>query len=161
MPDHVHFIGEQINKNGKETAQCRFLKYTAHEFIKKIKENSEWEKYKVNAFNKKHKIWQRDSLSVKIYCREIARQVGLYSRPNGLPGGHFNPVSGGWNSAKDDLNYYFSSARFYKTGIDEFGSLNNLYAKFDGDKNFVTCATNQGEGNSGNRYLQYRKYRRN
>ena len=41
MPDHVHFIWEQINKNGKETAQCRFLKYTAHEFIKKIKENSE------------------------------------------------------------------------------------------------------------------------
>ena len=76
-------------------------------------------------------------MSVKIYSREIARQVGLYSRPNGLPGGHFNPVSGGWNSAKDDLNYYFSSARFYETGIDEFGSLNNLYGYLLRNKNFI------------------------
>ena len=47
-------------------------------------------------------------------------KVGLYSHPNGLPGGHFNPVCAVWNLAKDDLDYYYSSARFYKTGIDEF-----------------------------------------
>ena len=33
MPNHVHFIWEQINKNGKETAQGSFLKHTAHEFL--------------------------------------------------------------------------------------------------------------------------------
>ena len=34
---------------------------------------------------------------------------------------HFNPVSGKWQLAKDDLSYHFSSARFYENGKDEFG----------------------------------------
>jgi hypothetical protein len=55
---------------------------------------------------------------------------------------HFNPVSGKWNLAKDYLDYYYSSARFYETGVDEFGFLNNL---FHGWRN-VSCATNQGTG---------------
>ena len=125
MPNHVHFIWEQRNKNGKESAQGSFLKYTAHEFIKNIKEIGESEKYEVNASNKKHEIWQRDSLSVEIYSREVARQKLDYI--------HFNPVRGNWSLSKDDLNYYYSSARFYETGIDEFGFLNNLYAVFDGE----------------------------
>ena len=33
MPKHEYFIWEQINKNGKETAQGSFLKYTTHEFL--------------------------------------------------------------------------------------------------------------------------------
>jgi hypothetical protein len=35
--------------------------------------------------------------------------------------------------AKDDLNYHFSSARFYESGMDEFGFLNNIFTMFDGD----------------------------
>lgn len=31
-----------------------------------------------------------------------------------------------WNLAKDYWDYYYSSARFYETGGDEFGFLNNL-----------------------------------
>ena len=30
MPNHVHFIWQQLQKNGKETPQGSFLKYTAH-----------------------------------------------------------------------------------------------------------------------------------
>ena len=37
------------------------------------------------------------------------------------------PVSGKWNLAKDYLDYHYSSARFYETGVDEFGFLNNLF----------------------------------
>jgi hypothetical protein len=32
-----------------------------------------------------------------------------------------------WNLAKDYLDYNYSSARFYDTGVDEFGFLNNLF----------------------------------
>jgi hypothetical protein len=35
--------------------------------------------------------------------------------------------------AKDDLGYHFASARFYESGMDEFGFLNNIFALFDGD----------------------------
>jgi len=45
---------------------------------------------------------------------------------------HFNPVTGKWTLAKDDLDYYYSSARFYETGIDEFGFLSNNFEVFDG-----------------------------
>ena len=45
----------------------------------------------------------------------------------------FNPVTRKWKLAKDDLDYYFSSARFYETGIDEFGFLKNIFNLFDGD----------------------------
>ena len=118
MPNHVHFIWEQLQKNGKETPQGSFLKYTAHEFLKKLKQDGLSRLYEVNAANKKHEIWQRDSLSIEIFNENFAIQKLDYI--------HFNPVSGKWNLAKNYLEYYYSSARFYETGIDEFGFLNNL-----------------------------------
>jgi len=36
------------------------------------------------------------------------------------------------SGAKDDMDYYYPSARFYKTGVDDFGFLNDLYSEFDG-----------------------------
>ena len=81
--------------------------------------------YEVNAANKKHELWQRDSLSVEIYSKAVAVQKLNYI--------HFNPVSGKWKLSKDDQDYRYSSARFYETGLDEFGFLNNFYQAFDGD----------------------------
>ena len=119
MPNHVHFIWQQLKKNGKETPQGSFLKYTAHEFLKKLKQDGTSNLYEVNAANKKHEIWQRDSLSIEISNRDFAKQKIDYI--------HFNPISGKWNLAKDFLEYYYSSARFYETGIDNFGFLHNLF----------------------------------
>ena len=125
MPNHVHIIWQQNKLNGKETPQGSFLKHTAHEFLKKLKVSGQSGLYEVNAANKKHEIWQRDSLSVEIYSKAVAMQKLNYI--------HFNPVSKKWMLAKDDLSYYWSSARFYESGIDEFGFLTNLYAVFDGE----------------------------
>ncbi len=36
---------------------------------------------------------------------------------------HTNPVKGLWQLAKDDISYYYSSAKFYETGVDDFGFL--------------------------------------
>lgn len=125
MPNHLHIIWQQLNKNGKETPQGSFLKYTAHEFLKRLKATGESKQYEVYAANKKHEIWQRGSLSVEIYSRSVAKQKLEYI--------HFNPVSGKWKLSKDDTGYYYSSARFYEIGEDDFGFLNNLYKEFDGD----------------------------
>ena len=118
MPNHVHLIWEQLKKNGKETPQGSFLKYTALQFLKKLKMDGLSTLYEVNASNKKHEIWQRDSLSIEIFSENIAQQKLEYI--------HFNPVRGKWNLAKDYLEYYYSSARFYETGI-EFGFLHSLF----------------------------------
>ena len=125
MPNHIHFIWRQNKLNGKETPQGSFLKYTAHEFLKKLKISGQSKMYEVNAANKKHELWQRDSLSVEIYSKSVAIQKLQYI--------HFNPVSGKWKLSKDDLDYHYSSARFYETGLDEFGFLTNLYQVFDGE----------------------------
>lgn len=124
MPNHIHLIWSQDKKNGKETPQASLLKYTAHTFLKQLKLENRSFMYEVNASNKKHEIWQLDSLSIEIYSRKVANQKIDYI--------HFNPVSGKWQLAKDYLIYPFSSARFYEYGIDEFGFLNNLYDVFDG-----------------------------
>ena len=125
MPNHLHLIWQQNKLNGKETPQGSFLKYTAHEFLKSLKAQSQSYLYEVNAANKKHEIWQRDSLSIEIFNRQVAVQKLSYI--------HFNPVSGKWCLAKNDIDYYWSSARFYETGNDEFGFLNDLYTVFDGE----------------------------
>jgi putative transposase len=125
MPNHIHIIWKQNKLNGKETPQGSFLKFTAHEFLKKLKAKKTSFIYEVNMANKKHEIWQRDSLSVEIYSQAVAKQKLDYI--------HFNPVSKKWTLSKNDLDYYYSSARFYENGLDEFGFLNNLYTVFDGE----------------------------
>ena len=125
MPNHLHIIWTQTNMNGKETPQGSFLKYTAHQFLKRLKLTGENYKYAVTAPNKQHEIWKRDSLSIEIYSRGVAVQKLNYI--------HFNPVNGKWMLAKDDLDYYYSSARFYETGKDEFGCLKNIFEVFDGN----------------------------
>ena len=90
MPNHVHIIWQQNKLNGKETPQGSFLKYTAHEFLKKLKASGQSFLYEVNAANKKHQIWQRDSLSVEIYSRAVAVQKLQYI--------HFNLGLGSWHT---------------------------------------------------------------
>ena len=124
MPNHIHLIWQQNKLNGQETPKGSLLKYTAHIFLQQLKAESKSHLYVVHALNKKHELWQRDSLGVEIYSRAVAKQKLDYI--------HFNPVSGKWQLSKDDLCYYYSSARFYETGIDDFGFLNNLYEVFDG-----------------------------
>ena len=124
MPNHIHIIWRQLNLNGKETPQASFLKYTAHEFLKQLKKDGKCGDHKVTAPNKKYEIWQRDSLSIEIYTGSVAAQKLNYI--------HFNPVSRKWKLSKDDLDYHYSSARFYEYGKDDFGFLKNLYKVFDG-----------------------------
>lgn len=62
MPNHVHFIWQQLQKNGKEIPQGSFLKYTEHEFLKTLKQNGMSKLYQVNTANKKHEIWQRGKI---------------------------------------------------------------------------------------------------
>ncbi len=62
---------------------------------------------------------------MEIYSRVVAKQKLDYI--------HFNSGNKKWQLAKDDLGYFYSSARFYETGKDEFGFLHNLFHVFDGD----------------------------
>ena len=105
--------------NGTETTKGSFLKYLSYLFLKELKTNGNLKYYEVNKTNKKHEIWKRDFLGVEVYSREVAKQKLNYI--------YFNPVTGKWKLAKDDLDNYFSSAKFYETAVDYFGFLNNIF----------------------------------
>ena len=125
MPNHLHYLWQQNILNGKELPKGSFMKYTAHKFRKHLEEENKLHLYKVDSGNKEHEIWQRDSLGVGIYSREVAKQKLDYI--------HGNPVRGKWSLSKDNISYYYSSAKFYETGVDDFGFLNNVYKIFDGE----------------------------
>jgi len=88
MPNHIHLIWNQNKLNGKETLKGNLLKYTSHEFLKKLKEEGKSYLHEVNAANKKHEIWQRDSLGIEKYTIKVAGQKLEYI--------HHNPVNGKW-----------------------------------------------------------------
>jgi len=98
--------------NGKETAQGSFLKFTAHKFRKTLKANGGLDLYKMDAENKKHEFWQRDSLAVHLYTREVAFQKLKYI--------HNNPLAEHWQLAKDPSGYKYSSARYYESNEKNF-----------------------------------------
>ena len=125
MPNHMHMIFRQNKMNGKETPKGSLLKKTGHELLKILKAKGKSHFYEVHLANKRHQIWQRDSLGVEIYSRAVAQQKLNYI--------HLNPVSKKWSLAKDDISYYYSSAKYYETWVDDFGFLNSLYKVFDGE----------------------------
>jgi putative transposase len=71
-------IGRQVwsqdGINGKETPKGSLLKYTAHIFLRQLKTMGTSALYEVRALNKSHEIWQRDSLGIEIYDKDIAKQ---------------------------------------------------------------------------------------
>lgn len=124
MPNHIHLIWRTNELNGKETAQGSFLKYTAHEFRKMLLGEG-WEKlssYKVDAENKKHEFWQRDSLAIPLYSREVAFQKLKYI--------HNNPLAEHWQLAMHPCDYKYSSAKYYELNEKNFSFLKDLWEVF-------------------------------
>ena len=114
MPNHIHLIFKTNELNGKETAQASFLKFTAHKFRQMLLQegDSRLSSYKVDAENKKHEFWQRDSLAIHLYSREVAFQKLKYV--------HNNPLAEHWQLAKHPCDYKYSSARYYELNEKNF-----------------------------------------
>ncbi|MBC7487153.1 MAG: transposase [Cytophagaceae bacterium] len=124
MPNHIHMIWRIKEKNGKEMPQASLLKYTAHEFRKMlIEENkNKLSRYAVNAANKAHEFWRRDSLAVHLYTSPVAYQKLNYI--------HLNPVSKHWRLAYDPCDYPYSKAVFYEKGVKRYSFVKDLREEF-------------------------------
>ena len=124
MPNHIHLIWRINEMNGKETSQGSFLKYTAHEFKKMLKADKEngLASYEVDAHNKNYEFWKRDSLAIHLFSKEIAYQKLDYT--------HYNPCTEYWQLVKEPANYLFSSAKYYETGVKDFGFIKDLRNEF-------------------------------
>jgi len=124
MPNHIHLILKTNELNGKETAQASFLKFTAHKFRQMLLKEGDARlySYKVDAENKKHEFWQRDSLAIHLYSREVAFQKLKYV--------HNNPLAEHWQLAKHPCDYKYSSARYYELNEKNFSFLKDLWQVF-------------------------------
>jgi len=121
MPNHIHLIWRIKTSNGRESSQGSFLKYTAHRFQKMLqKENAQTlANYRVNASNKRHEFWQRDSLAIPLFTRKVALQKLNYL--------HNNPLAERWQLATDPCDYPYSSARYYERNEKNYAFLKDLW----------------------------------
>ena len=120
MPTHLHIIWQILGSNNKESPQTTFLKFTAHAFLKNIKDKKkQWlSNYIVSANNKRHEFWQRDSLAFELTMRKTALTKLNYI--------HHNPIAKHWRLASSPEEYKYSSAQFYKNGENNFSFLKHI-----------------------------------
>lgn len=114
MPNHIHLICSQMDKNGKEMPLTSFMKYTSHEFKKYLGSNypEMLPHFASDKYDRRYQFWKRDPLAISLSSIEILEQKLDYI--------HNNPVIEKWSLAKTPEEYRWSSARFYLQNIDEF-----------------------------------------
>jgi len=118
MPNHLHVLWEMVSLNGKEMPHASFNKFTSHQFLNLLRSESP---ELLSIFNvedkveRTHRFWQRDPLAVLMDSPEKLEQKLDYI--------HYNPLQEHWNLATTPENYYWSSAKYYEEGIDDFNFL--------------------------------------
>lgn len=124
MPNHLHVIWEMLQLNGKEMPHASFNKFTSHRFLEELRLNqsNHLSKFKEIEFDRNHRFWQRDALAVLLDYPEIVEQKLDYI--------HLNPLQEKWNLAEYPEDYYWSSAKFYQTGEDDFNMLTHYKERF-------------------------------
>jgi putative transposase len=115
MGNHIHLIWQPMPWQTLQTIQHSLLKYTAQEFKIYLQKNNPalLQQFKVAAKDRAYQFWERNSLSVELRSSKVFNQKLEYI--------HYNPVKAGLCVLPED--YYYSSAKFYATGIDDFGML--------------------------------------
>ncbi|MGY3212643.1 transposase [Mucilaginibacter sp. HD30] len=117
MPNHIHLIWQIQDGFKREAVQQRFLKFTGQQLkFELTKTYPDWlTDFKVNAKDREYQIWERNSLSVDLWSQAVFEQKLKYI--------HNNPVQEKWQLVQYSEEYKYSSAKYYHTGIDEFGLL--------------------------------------
>jgi REP element-mobilizing transposase RayT len=120
MPNHMHIIWQLHDGIIREDFQRDFLKFTARSILNFMRMNDDKmvDLLKVKAPDRRNQVWERNSLHISLYSEKIFLQKINYV--------HNNPVHPKWKLADLPENYKYSSARFYETGIDDFGWLTHF-----------------------------------
>jgi putative transposase len=115
MSNHIHLIWQPSFAFTPSRIQASFMKQTAKQLKLSLTQNdaAALNNFKVNKYDRMYQIWKRDSLSIELRTHAVFMQKLEYI--------HYNPVKAGLCINPED--YYYSSARFYATGIDDFGML--------------------------------------
>ena len=118
MSNHLHIIWQLRAGKIREHVQRDFLKHTAQTIKEDLKKNNPegLKPYLVNAKDRKYQFWERNALSIELWSEKVFMQKLKYI--------HENPVRAGL--CEHPLQYKYSSANFYHTGIDNWGFLTHI-----------------------------------
>ncbi len=115
MWNHIHLIWQMQADIKPEDVQRDFLKYTAQKIKADLKiYNPRFlEEFRVDAKDREYQFWERNPLSIDLWSHKVFLQKLDYI--------HWNPVRAGICRLPE--KYLYSSAKFYETGIDNWGFL--------------------------------------
>lgn len=115
MSNHIHLIWQMHPLVKKPDVQRDFLKYTAQNFRHDL-----WQfdpdslsEFRVDDHDRLYRFWKRRPLGIELRAHPVFMQKLEYI--------HWNPVKAGL--CQNEEEYLYSSARFYYTGIDNWGFL--------------------------------------
>jgi REP element-mobilizing transposase RayT len=105
-PNHFHLIWQMMGDNIRSEVQRDFLKFTGQQILKKLHLSHPHlaNELIVNAKDRKHQVWERNSLGIPLWSPEVFWQKLDYIQNN--------PVKAGLYRLPED--YKYSSARFYE-----------------------------------------------
>jgi putative transposase len=105
MQNHFHLIWQVLGDYLRDAVQRDFLKFTGQQILKHLRNEASTfqEELLVNAKDRKHQVWERNSLSVPLWSGKALWQKLDYI--------HNNPVRAGLCTYP--WEYKYSSARFY------------------------------------------------
>lgn len=120
MPNHLHVIWRISKGFKKEDIQRDLLKFTAREILQQVKVSNPglYTQLQVQAADRSHQVWKRDSMSIDLYTDKFFQQKLNYI--------HANPCQPKWNLVSHPADYCFSSAAFYDEGKDPFQLLTHF-----------------------------------
>ena len=115
MSNHIHLIWQPLQAYTPDSIQHSLMSYTAHKFKNDLLEKHPLvlPHFKVKAKDRSYQFWERNSLEIDLFTEEVFIQKLDYI--------HWNPVKAGLCKLPED--YYYSSAKFYEFGVDDFGIL--------------------------------------
>ncbi|MFM7487750.1 MAG: REP-associated tyrosine transposase [Cytophagales bacterium] len=105
MPNHFHLIWQMLGDHKRDDVQRDFLKYTGQQILKRLEKEKlpMLQELLVHAKDRKHQVWERNSLGIPLWTPQVFEQKLEYI--------HSNPVRAGL--CKYPEEYKYSSAKFY------------------------------------------------
>jgi REP element-mobilizing transposase RayT len=115
MSDHIHLIWQMQLLIHPQHVQRDFLKYTARQIEHDLQKNNPeaLTHFEADANDRTYQFWKRRSLSIELRTEKFYQQKPDYIQ--------WNPVKAGLCKLPEE--YKYSSALFYRTGVDNWGFL--------------------------------------
>ena len=114
MSNHIHLIWQPLADFTPDKIQHSLMSFTAHQIKNDLKQNHPQvlSHFIVVAKDRDYQFWERNSLGIDLFNETVFIRKLNYIQ--------WNPVKGLCTLPEE---YYYSSAKFYEFGIDDFGIL--------------------------------------